>query len=95
MDKLKQLWQFDHSEAKIIKQRVHTIKLGDVDDPDLYIAQPLWEWQNTEAGKWVMENSCPKPSWHRYMDTMTYGYQYAIVGYFTPEQITYWKLKYE
>lgn len=95
MDKLKQTWPFDPSEAKIIRHRVHTIYMGDVDDPDLLIAAPIWEWQQTEAGKWVMENSAPKPSWHRYMDTLTYGFQYAIVANFTPKQLTYWKLKFE
>jgi hypothetical protein len=95
MDKSKQAWLFDSTEAKIIKHRVHTIYMGDVDDPDLMVAHPIWEWQQTDAGKYVMKNSVPAPSWHRYMDTLTYGYQYAIVAYFTPEQLTYWKLKFE
>lgn len=95
MDKLKQIWQSDSTEAKTIRHKVHSFKLGDVDDPDLYIAQPIWEWRQTDAGKYVMENSSPKASWHRYMDTNTYGYEYFIMAYFTPEQLTYWKLKFE
>lgn len=95
MVNLKQLWQFDSTEAKIIRHKVHCFKLGDVDDPDLYIAQPIHEWQQTEAGKYVMENSAPKASWHRHMDMNTYGYEYFIMAYFTPEQLTYWKLKFE
>lgn len=95
MDKLKQLWQFDSKEARTIRHKVCTIKLGDVDDPDLYIAQPIYDWQQTEAGKYVMKHSCPKASWHRHMDMNTYGYEYFIMAYFTPEQLTYWKLKFE
>lgn len=95
MARLKHLWQFDSAEAKTIRHKVHCFKLGDVDDPDLYIAQPIYEWQQTEAGKYVMENSAPKASWHRHMDMNTYGYEYFIMAYFTPEQLTYWKLKFE
>ncbi len=95
MDKLKQLWQFDPSDAKIIKQVVHTIKMSDVEDPDLLVSAPIWEWQQTEAGKWIMENSMVTPSWNRHLDPMTYGYSYNIVAYLTPKQLTYWKLKYE
>ena len=94
MDKSKQLWQFD-TDAKTIRHIVHKILLSDIDNPDLHLAQPLWEWQQTDAGKYVMENSCPKPSWQRHMDTLTYGYQYIIVAYFTPQQLTYWRLKFE
>ena len=74
---------------------VHTFRMGDVEDPDLFVGQPIWEWQQTEMGKWIMENSAPTPSWHRYADPMTYGYEYHIVAYLTPKQLTYWKLKYE
>jgi len=95
MAKLKQLWQFDSEQAKTIRHRVHTIQLADVDDPDLYIAEPIYKWQQTDAGKYVMEHSCPQASWHRHMNTNTYGYEYFITAYFTPEQLTYWKLKFE
>ena len=36
---------------------VHEFPMGDVEDPDLYAAQPLWDWQNSEAGAWVMEHA--------------------------------------
>ena len=95
MDNLKPLWQYDPEEAKTTRIKVHTIRMGDVEDPDLFVGQPIWEWQQTEMGKWIMENSAPTPSWHRYADPMTYGYEYHIVAYLTPKQLTYWKLKYE
>jgi hypothetical protein len=69
--------------------------MGDVEDPDLFVAQPIYEWQQTEAGKWIMENSNPTPSWHRNMDYTTYGYTYQIRAYLTHKQLTFWKLKYE
>lgn len=95
MASLKQQWQFDPSEARVIEHIVHFIRVGDCEDPDLYVAEPIWHWEHTEAGRWVMEHSAPKPMWVRHIDPLTYGYKYAIKAYLTPEQLTYWKLKYE
>jgi hypothetical protein len=74
---------------------VHTIKMSDCDDPDLLVAEPIYNWQQTDMGKWVMENSLPKASWHRHADFNTYGYIYQIRAYLTPQQITYFELKFK
>ena len=94
MDLLKQLWQSE-DEAKTITYTVKKLTVGDVDDPDIYVGQYIWEWQESDAGKWIMANSRPLPSWHRSIDHMTYGYQYDIKAYLTPKQITYFELKYK
>jgi len=75
----------------IVKQ----IRMGDVEDPDLMVSQPIYEWQQTEAGKYVMQNSKPEPMWLRGIDPSTYGYLYSIKAYLTPEEITFFKLKFE
>ena len=85
----------DIEEAVTVEHLVHSIRMGDVEDPDLMVAQPIWEWQQTEAGKYVMENSAPTPMWRRGVDMGTYGHKYMIFAYFTPEQLTYYKLKYQ
>jgi len=109
MVQLKQTWQSNEftrpkyqvqlsdtgEEMITITHVVHTINMADVEDPDLFVAQPIYEWQQTEQGKWIMENSDPTPSWHRNVDHMTYGYQYQIRAYLTHKQLTFWKLKYE
>jgi len=82
-------------ESVSITHVVHTIRMGDVEDPDLMVAQPIYEWQQTEEGKWIMENSNPTPSWHRNNDLYDYSYVYQIRAYLTHKQLTYWKLKYE
>jgi hypothetical protein len=82
-------------ESVSITQVVHTIRMGDVEDPDLFVAQPIYEWQQTEQGKWIMENSNPTPSWHRNVDYTTYGHIYQIRAYLTHKQLTFWKLKFE
>ena len=89
----KQTWPSD--EATSIEYKVHSIRMGDVEDPDLMVAQPIWEWQQTEAGKYVMKNSKPAPMWVRTVDYNSYGQLYAIKAYFTPNQLTFYKLKFE
>jgi hypothetical protein len=61
---------------------VHEFTLSDVEDPDLYAAQPLWEWQESEFGQWVMKNAADSPTWHRMVDPITYGYKYKITAKF-------------
>jgi hypothetical protein len=67
--------------------------MGDVEDPDLYAGEPLWQWQTSEMGAWVMANAVQTPSWHRYIDHTTYGYQYAIRAELSPKNYTYWWFK--
>lgn len=59
---------------------VHRFNMSDVEDPELYAAQPIWEWQQTDAGKFVMENAVDKPEWHKHMDPMWMGYTFIIVA---------------
>jgi hypothetical protein len=82
-------------ETVTITHVVHTIKMGDVDEPDIMVGEPIYEWQQTDAGKWIMGNSNPTPSWHRTTDVYNYGYIYQIRAYLTHKQLTYYKLKYE
>ena len=63
---------------EIHKVIVHRFRLADVEDPDLYAAEPLYKWQESDEGKFIMEHAIDKPTWHRYLDQSTYGYQYAI-----------------
>jgi hypothetical protein len=74
---------------------VHSFMAADAEDPDIYAASPMWEWQQTESGKWIMENAVEEPTWYRQIDSMSYGYQYQIRARLTPEQITFYELKYK
>ena len=74
---------------------VHTFRMSDVEDPDLWAGQTLYEWEHSEEGQWIMKNSVEQPSWHRHIDPNTYGYLYTIRAYLTDKAYTYWKLKYE
>lgn len=67
---------------------IHEFTMGDVDDPDLYAAQPLYEWQQSEFGQWVMKNAADTPTWHRMADPISYGYKYQIRAKFMGPTLT-------
>jgi hypothetical protein len=73
---------------------VHTIKMGDVEDPDIYVAAPIWEWQQTNAGKFVMEHAVGKPYWIQQPDYASYHLLYRIMARLSEQNETFWRLKY-
>lgn len=83
----------DDTVYRIHKVIVHKFTMGDVEDPDLYAAQPLLDWQESEMGKWVMERSVETPIWHRQADPFNYGYQYAITANLKGPDYSFWVLK--
>ena len=85
----------DDKVVKFSDVKVHEFTMGDVEDPDLYAAQPIMEWQESEAGQWVMENAVEKPFWHRHVDPYQFGYKYYIIARLSEQDQTYWALKWQ
>jgi hypothetical protein len=72
---------------------VHEFLLGDVEDPDLYAAEPLLLWENSEAGKWVMANAQEQPYWIRNCHYTTFFYQFKIMARLSNKNEMFWRLK--
>lgn len=81
--------------VKFSDVKVHQFNMGDVEDPDLYAAGPISEWQASEAGQWIMEHAVEKPFWHRVMSPYTYGWTYYIIARLQEQDHTYWALKWQ
>lgn len=77
-----------------MKVVVHKFKLSDVDDPDLYAAEPLCKFEQSEKGKWVLEHASDIPIWTRIPDGFGWGYEYQITAVFEEAALTEWLLKY-
>ena len=73
---------------------VHEFTMGDVEDPDLYAAEPLWKWQESEEGKWIMTHAVETPCWYRIPDQLQYGYQFQIRAKLSGPALTEWLLRY-
>ncbi len=65
---------------EIHKITVHTFSVGDVEDPEIYAAGPIFDWERSEAGQFVMKHAVETPSYHSQLDYRSYGYCYAIVA---------------
>jgi hypothetical protein len=73
---------------------VHTFTMGDVEDPDLYAAEPLWDWQQSDQGQWVMSNALETPIWSRMTDPISFGYRYIITATFGTKALTEFYLRF-
>lgn len=67
--------------------------MGDVDDIDIYVAQPIYDWQQTAKGRWVMENA-HSLTYLTQPDENYWGHRVAIRGEITdPKKITEYFLR--
>ncbi len=89
-------WQLVNGKAvKFSDVLVHEFIMGDVEDPDLYAAEPLHKWQSSEAGQWVIAHAAETPFWHRRFDPRNYGHTYCVVARLSEQDQTYWTLKWK
>jgi hypothetical protein len=71
----------------------HEFRLSDVDDPDVYAAQPIYEWQQTEQGRWIMEHAHDLV-YNLNHDVNYWGYRVTITGELAQgPDLTYYLLK--
>jgi len=62
---------------EIHKVRVHAFNMGDVEDPEIYAGLAIYDWQQTEQGRFIMKHGHD----HMYttaVDHNTYGYRCVI-----------------
>jgi hypothetical protein len=57
----------------------HSFTMSDVEDPDIYVADPIYQWQLTEKGRWVMQHA-QDPTYHIKSSPETFGYRVDITG---------------
>ena len=71
---------------------LHEFMMGDVEDVEIYIAEPIYQWQQTPHGKWCMEKATDL-QYHTSIDYMTYGHRVVITGYLSGKHATFYALK--
>lgn len=89
--------QYNRVGDKVVEVKeitVHKFTMGDVEDPVLYAGEPLYKWQSSEAGQWVMEHAVETPVWHRQVNPTMYGHTFIIRARLTAQDITYFLLKF-
>ena len=76
-----------------MKIKVHEFTMGDVDDFEIYVAEPLYKWEKSEQGQWIMANAIDKPVWHSNWDAHTFGMRVIIIADLQEKDATYFNLK--
>jgi hypothetical protein len=71
----------------------HSFVLGDVDDPEIYAAEPIWQWEHTEQGRWCRDHSTQQMTYTFNGDPYQYGYRVLIHARFRREDYTFFLLK--
>ena len=74
------------------KYILHEFRMSDVEDPEIYCAEPIYNWQQTPEGKFCMEKATDL-QYHTQVDHMTMGYRVIITGYLSGKHATFWALK--
>lgn len=72
---------------------VHRFTVGDVDDPILYAAEPIYKWQQTDSGKWITANAIDI-EWHSQANISLYGTDFVIVATLSEPDYTFFLMKF-
>lgn len=75
--------------------QVHSFRMGDVEDVEIWAAQSLYEWEKSEKGQWVMTNAIEVPVWNQTVCSDYYGYLITVQAKFTDEDAVFYKLKWD
>lgn len=71
---------------------VHSFKMADVGDPEIYVADPIHKWQESEQGQWIMKFG-KDPQFRIILDFNYFGYTVVILAYVTPKKWTEYVLR--
>lgn len=91
----KDLQKYQVYNNEVYERRiVHRFMLSDNDDPEVYVAQPIWEWQQTDHGKWVMAHG-RDPQYHMHLEPAAYNHIVVITAHITPKRWTEYCLRFD
>jgi hypothetical protein len=72
-----------------------TLRIADCEDPEIYAAAPIIEWQHTDEGAWVMKHAVETPSYRIRTCPDTWGYVVDIYGQLNEADEVFYRLKYD
>lgn len=73
---------------------VHQFRVSDVEDPLVYASEPLYKWEQSDAGKWVKEHAIDIV-WHSQLNSSFYGTDFAVVATLKETDYAWFLLKYQ
>jgi hypothetical protein len=76
-----------------MKILVHTVNIGDVEDPEIYAAEPLYDWEHTEQGQWLQANSYQEMCYTIKDDPRIWGHRVYVWAWLKNQELTYYTLR--
>jgi hypothetical protein len=76
-----------------IRVTVHKIPMGDVEDPEIYAADPIIKFEKTEQGQWLHSHSTRQLEFIIRPNQETYGWMVIIFAWLEEQDLTYYRLK--
>lgn len=73
---------------------LHKFRIGNEDDPEVYAAEALYQWEKSSAGQWAMKNSVSTPTWVIRQHSPTFESIMHIRGEFSESDATMYHLMY-
>ena len=71
---------------------LHEFTMGDCDDIEIYVAEPIYQWQQTPEGKFCMEKA-EDVYWTSVIDPASFGHRIKIIGTLSEKYSTFYALK--
>jgi len=85
----------DGIAVEIHKVVVHSFKIRDLDDPEIYAAGLITEWLSSEQGQWVQERAIESLQWHTQDDTHSFHIDVVITAKLKDVDYMCWILKFQ
>ena len=76
-----------------LKILVHNFLLGDVEDPEIYAAEPILKFEQTEKGQWLVKNSYKQMTYNIVADPSTFAHKVVLHAWLNEQDLTFYKLK--
>ncbi len=90
--KYSRLWESKLAMDNNVVIKVHEFFMSDCDDLDIYVAEPLNTWLESECGSWLQENSFSM-RWHSLVDHERLGHRITVVATLSEQDAVYYQLK--
>jgi hypothetical protein len=85
----------DGIPKRVMELKVYEFSIEEVDDPVLYISEPLINWEKSEPGKYVMSVAVEPPAWRRHLNYLTLTTSVAVTAKLYEEDAIYYALKWK
>lgn len=72
---------------------VHEFIMDDVEDPEIYAAEPLYQWRQSAEGQWFARNATEDMLYNVYRDEESMGFRVTVTARLSGPALVEWLLR--